>query len=210
MLYFLDLEFIERGPASPIDLISLGIVAEDGREFYAVSSEFDPNNASQWVVENVLNSLPPPPVDGNVARGCAFTGKHWKPKQDSSEATSQAWKTREQIAHDVLAFIGDDPAPIFWGEWCSYDWVVFCQLFGTMMDLPKGWPMRCRDVVQYCEDHLRLSTNDWPKSLETQGNHNALLGAKTVKARWEWCQEKELELRTERLGDGGVFRRFLP
>jgi hypothetical protein len=34
MNFFLDAEFIERGRHFPIELISLGIVAEDGRELY--------------------------------------------------------------------------------------------------------------------------------------------------------------------------------
>jgi hypothetical protein len=37
--YFYDCEFLEDGKT--IDFISIGIVAEDGREFYAVSNEFD-------------------------------------------------------------------------------------------------------------------------------------------------------------------------
>ena len=42
MKYFLDTEFSERGPMWPIQLISIGIVAEDGREFYAHSEDYDP------------------------------------------------------------------------------------------------------------------------------------------------------------------------
>lgn len=37
MRYFFDTEFHEDGQT--IDLISIGIVAEDGREFYAVSRD---------------------------------------------------------------------------------------------------------------------------------------------------------------------------
>ena len=40
MQYFYDTEFIDNG--RHIDLISIGIVAADGREFYSVSTEFDP------------------------------------------------------------------------------------------------------------------------------------------------------------------------
>ena len=52
MNYYLDTEFIEGkqaktilgikyGETKPtIDLISIGIVAEDGREYYAISKEF--------------------------------------------------------------------------------------------------------------------------------------------------------------------------
>ena len=38
--YFYDCEFIEDGRT--IDLVSIGVVDEHGREFYAVSTEFDP------------------------------------------------------------------------------------------------------------------------------------------------------------------------
>ena len=61
MKYFIDTEFIE-GVKKPlfgksrhfIDLVSIGIVCEDGREYYAVSNEFNPKDADKWVLENVL------------------------------------------------------------------------------------------------------------------------------------------------------------
>ena len=37
--YFYDCEFIEDGRT--VDLVSIGVVDEHGREFYAVSTEFD-------------------------------------------------------------------------------------------------------------------------------------------------------------------------
>lgn len=220
MKYFLDTEFIEDGKT--IDLISIGIVAEDGREYYAISTEFNPQKASSWVKKNVINSLP-----------SRYSFPEDSPRQ---RAESKAWKNRETIAIEVMAFLkgqpltdlkycarsgfeqsadklfgmsgfldhpnstvkdifndvnfSDDPLEI-WGEWCSYDWVVFCQLFGTMMDLPRGFPMRCRDIIQYCEDDLNINSSKLPKSLETDGNHNALLGAKTVKIRFDWLKTQE-------------------
>ena len=56
--FFYDCEFIEDGRT--IDLVSIGVVDEDGREFYAVSTEFDPARAIDWVRRNVLDKLPPP------------------------------------------------------------------------------------------------------------------------------------------------------
>ena len=58
MRYFYDCEFIEDG--TTIDLVSVGVVAEDGREFYAVSTEFDSSTAGPWVRRNVLPKLPNP------------------------------------------------------------------------------------------------------------------------------------------------------
>jgi hypothetical protein len=43
--YFYDTEFIENGKT--IDLISIGVVREDGRSYYAVSTEFKARKASQ-------------------------------------------------------------------------------------------------------------------------------------------------------------------
>ena len=61
MKYFIDTEFIEgfHKPMSGkrrhfIDLISIGIIAEDGREYYAISKEYNYDDASNWVKENVI------------------------------------------------------------------------------------------------------------------------------------------------------------
>src|SRR5260221_9854917 len=51
-----DTEFIEDGPERPIELISIGIVCEDGREYYAQSCEFNTRSANEWVQMNVLRS----------------------------------------------------------------------------------------------------------------------------------------------------------
>ena len=145
MRYFLDTEFIESGPKKPIQLISIGIVSEDLRTFYRISSEFNPDDANQWVKDNVLAQLE------DYERG-----------------------TLAQIADDVKRFC--DPAqfgkPEFWGYYADYDWVVFAQIFGTMMDLPKGFPMYCRDLKQFCDE---LGNPKLPE--QGKGEHNALADA---------------------------------
>jgi 3' exoribonuclease, RNase T-like len=55
MKYWIDTEFLER--PYTIDLISIGLVAEDGREFYAESSEVDWTKASQWTLQTVRPQL---------------------------------------------------------------------------------------------------------------------------------------------------------
>jgi hypothetical protein len=116
MRYFLDTEFDDNGRT--IELISIGIVGEDGREFYRISNEFDPEACNPWVKQNVLNQLTGP--------------RH----------------ARSEIRDGIKAFISGDSLPDFWGYFADYDWVVFCQLFGTMLSLPAGWPNMCMDVKQ--------------------------------------------------------------
>lgn len=77
MKIWFDTEFIEDGKT--IDLISIGMVAEDGREYYAEVAECDHSRADSWVQENVLAHL---------------TGET---------------KTRAQIAQDIIEFVGDEP-----------------------------------------------------------------------------------------------------
>lgn len=81
--------------------------------------------------------------------------------------------TREQARDKVLDFCGKDPE--FWAYYASYDWVVFCQLFGRMIDLPKGYPMYCNDLKQEID---RKGISNIPIN---DGNHNALSDALWVK-----------------------------
>lgn len=153
MKYYLDTEFIENGKT--IDLISIGIVCENGDSFYAENDECDFSKASQWVVENVFPYL-------------------------STQIYKR--KSREQIKTGILKFIGENK-PEFWGYYCDYDWVVFCQLFGTMMDFPKRFPMYCRDLKQLCDD---LGNPELP--VHGTGIHNALSDAEEILVRHHFLQ----------------------
>lgn len=162
MKYFFDTEFIE-GFHKPlfgkkrhfIDLISIGIVAEDGREYYAISNEFNRRDADDWVKEHVIDKL--------EQRATSFYDSP-RLKQNC-----RLYKTNSQIAQDIVAFCyphdfkeinkvefldrsikfgWNDPHPEFYAYYADYDWVVFCSLFGRMIDLPKGFPMYCRDLKQ--------------------------------------------------------------
>jgi hypothetical protein len=86
--------------------------------------------------------------------------------------------SRSHIASSVRSFAG--PSPEFWAYYADYDWVVLCQLYGTMMDLPEGWPMYCRDLKQLADENgADLS------SLKNPKEHHALADAQWVKAAYE-------------------------
>jgi hypothetical protein len=63
--------------------------------------------------------------------------------------------------------------PEFYGYYCDYDWVVFCQLFGKMIDLPKGFPMYCFDLKQEL-DRKVLKCGLWINSADLEFRINAL------------------------------------
>jgi hypothetical protein len=168
--YWLDTEFIEDGKT--IDLISIGIVSEDGREYYAISTEFDEEKASDWVKENVIPQLEP-----------------------RNQGGATFWKPRLHIKEDIIRFVltsrPNFEKPEFWAYYAGYDWVTFCQLFGSMMELPKifpmyCFPMYCRDIKQWCD---QLGNPELPK--QEKGEHNALADARWNKEAWEFLKKYE-------------------
>jgi len=170
-----------------IDLISIGIVAEDGRELYLISKDFnldeawnrfqldqghgdqrnDPPKKVYWLRENVLRpifyelmgkDIQFHDIDRN------FTKSHFR------ALIKHHGKTNAEIVEEVVRFVmpsseevpGIDfmqyqelySRPKFYGYYSDYDWVVFCWLFGKMIDLPKGFPMYCIDLKQMFDEKM--------------------------------------------------------
>ncbi len=166
MKYFLDTEFYEQ-PQS-LKLISIGIVAEDGREFYAENFDFawEEVPRDHWLQENVLPHL------SNKITKDFFAPLH-----------IPAYRYKD-IGAAILKWIGDDEDPEFWGYFADYDWVLFCWLFGTMMDLPKSFPMFCRDIQQR---RVEMGVRVLP---QLEGNaHNALDDARWTKQVYDYLED---------------------
>lgn len=140
-----------------VDLLSIGVVRADGEEYYAELAGADYDKANPWVAENVLPHL----IGGTAQR------------------------SRLQIADDVTAFAGDRPE--FWAYYADYDWVVLCQLYGTMMDLPQGWPLFCLDVKQWAV----MVGNPRLPELDGKAEHHALWDARETHMRWEFLRNRD-------------------
>jgi hypothetical protein len=226
MKYFIDTEFIEgkqdttipwlilkkRGgglsigqPKPTIDLISIGIVAEDSREYYAISKEFNIKEAwnrfqlkewtanpigkqeyikEYWIRNNVLKPIFYELMNKDIRFhniDKQFTYKNFK------KLITKYGKSNKQIATEIIEFckpiakhiVGKEigicegsfktitvakeygdliyeerNAPEFYGYYSDYDWVVFCWLFGNMIDLPSGFPMYCNDLKQTLDERI--------------------------------------------------------
>lgn len=167
--YWFDTEFIEDGRT--IELLSIGIVCEDGREFYAECLHADVSEASDWVKVNVLPCL-------------------WSQQKDktrfnewSRDGGTGGLLPKHFIAADIKEFCNPikHGRPEFWAYYADYDWVVFCQMFGTMMQFPDNYPMYCMDIKQWCK---QLGDPELPK--QQTGNYNALEDARHNKVMWEF------------------------
>ena len=155
MKFWFDTEFHDDG--TTIELISIGIVSEGDREYYAVCSEYDAARATPWISEHVLPFL-----------------------------VSTNRRTREEIRNDIFQFVEEGSAhdkapsiPEFWSYCGEYDWIVLRQLFGDLMAWPSAWPIFAMDIAQW---RVHLGSPELPK--QTDGHHNALSDARHVRACW--------------------------
>jgi hypothetical protein len=151
--YYVDFEF-EDDMVLPL---SIGIVSQDGRELYIVRPDWlgvvTTSKNYEWLKEHVVPHLE-------------------RASADETEFTAH-WSTR------IEQFIGDDLEPQFWGYFSDYDWVLFCQLFGRMVDLPEHFPKFCLDLKQ-----LAISCGvkeSLKKLVPIKDEHNALADARWMR-----------------------------
>lgn len=123
MKYFVDTEYDWHPKEGRIVPISIGIVAEDGREFYALTTDYIPGRCSPFVEGHVL-----PFVTADVG----YVPIH---------------NNRPVIAGLIRKFIGPD-CPEFWGDYAAFDYVVLSMVMGEFADWPQGWPMHINDCRQ--------------------------------------------------------------
>lgn len=177
---FYDTEFIEDGHT--IDLISIGIVTDDGREYYAVNNDrrvIQEAVEHEWLSENVVPSLPLKRYDhaGGMSVATDRYGRmiefaaRWD--WDRTHPDFAHVKPRHQIATDLVRIVRATTDPQLWAWYGAYDHVVLCQLFGPMVKLPKGMPMFTNDLKQEC---VRLGDPRVPE--QEAGAHNALADAR--------------------------------
>lgn len=184
MRYFIDTEFNEDGDADrpTITLISIALVAEDGRELYCINRDVKEEDCNAWVREHVFPNL---------------YGSSMKGVPEDQHVT-----TLSDIRKRIEYFVGDDPKPEFWGYYCDYDWVVFCWLWGAMVNLPKHFPKYCIDLKQLMHE-LGIPAMSGPAELgrvpATIGGpeHNALSDARWNAAVYAKLEEGVLARKVE-------------
>jgi hypothetical protein len=181
MKFYLDTEFLHT--SRTIDLISIGIMAEDGREYYAVCQDapWERIIAHDWLMENVVESM--------LKSGSVLFERNPAVPADLGRLTANPdhrdVKQHFMIRREVMTFLlrhNDGFPPELWGWYSGFDYVVLSQLFGTMADYPSSLPMWINDLRQETE---RLGVY---QSLPVQagGLHNALEDAKWNKQVGEY------------------------
>lgn len=175
-IYF-DFEFIDDGHTlTPIsvgmctdDIPSVHLPGEFELAHFYNEYQFDPSRANDWVRQHVFPNL-------------------------QAEAVGSYGNTRVEVARAIREWVAEacgDTEPRFVGYYPSYDWVLLCQHFGNMMQLPDGWPKRPICLRQLAED-VGIPRSDFPKPTGPEKEHHALEDAKWIREldgflhkRWE-------------------------
>ena len=121
-LYF-DCEF--TGLVKDTSLISIGFISECGKTFYAEFTDYDKSKIDEWLEENVIkrlkfNDLP----DSGIII-------------DSDPSNFEIKANKNSIAEHLKIWISQFGKIEIWSDCLSYDWVLFCDLFGGAMSVPE-------------------------------------------------------------------------
>jgi len=107
MRVFFDTEF--TGLHQGTTLMSIGLVDENGRTFYAELNDYDEQQVDDWIKDNVIAN---------------FTGKNTLSMSELKDSLTEWFEEYDQVE--------------IWSDCLAYDWVLFVNIFGTAFDLPKS------------------------------------------------------------------------
>jgi hypothetical protein len=175
---FFDTEF--TGLHQNTTLVSIGCMAEDGRQFYAEFDDFDESQVNYWIQSNVIYNLVSS-IEGD-----------WCYENDTITGRSGA---TEQIMPLLSDWLKEFEQPVeMWSDTLAYDWVLFCQLFGGALSLPDYIYYIPFDIatlfkVQGIDPDINREEFAGIANHPDKQKHNALWDAKVIKA----CYERLIE-----------------
>lgn len=173
---FLDTEF--TGLHKNTTLISIGLVAEDGKTFYGEFADYDKSQIDSWLQENVINNT-----------------LFLKDKDNEDSCTKlnkyQHVGATNTIRADLKDWFTQYDSIEMWSDCLAYDWVLFNDLFGHAFNIPKNVYYIPFDICTL----FKLKGIDPDINREefagmTGTKHNALHDAKVIKA----CYDKLISM----------------
>ncbi len=174
MKIFFDTEF--TGLHQKTTLISIGLVSENGREFYAEFTDYDRSQVDDWLCDNVLSNLILQPL-GEPNAPTVWPG---------NSVCGNTQRIKVELENWFASFDGKIE---IWSDCLAYDWVLFNQLWGHAFNIPKMIyyiPFDISTLMKIKGVDPDISRENFA-GLNTTNNqkHNALWDAKVIKACYE-------------------------
>ena len=182
MKIFFDTEF--TGLHKNTELISIGLIAENGNTFYGEITNYDKSQVDDWIQKNVINNL-------------KHNGHHIIEETKESYEISMNF---EDVSFALNKWLKQFDTVEWVSDVCHYDMVLLIDLLtnhGSALDLPYGKiNSACHDINQDIAEAYHISEIlAFDKSREeilkdskieiTGEKHNSLYDAKVIKAIYE-------------------------
>ena len=138
MLLFFDTEF--TGLRKNTTLISLGIVAENDKTFYAEFNDYDRKQMNKWLEDSVMKYLKFPIEIANRDIGRA----------DHIYSDNFTMVGNKKLIKDYLIkWLTQFKEPLqLVSDVCHYDMVLFIDIFDDAFSLPENLSPTCHDINQ--------------------------------------------------------------
>jgi hypothetical protein len=185
---FFDTEF--TGLHQKTTLISIGLISECGKTFYAEFNDFDYSQTGDWIKENVLSKLKYNGTFQILEQNEKITGVYHPMGSDSISYKSN----KENIREKLTTWLEQFGEVEMWSDCLAYDWVLFNNIFGDAFSIPKNVYYIPFDICTlfYLKgidaDVSRETFADMkpsaavPPSEPAESKHNALWDAKVIRA----------------------------
>ena len=131
MKIFFDTEF--TGLRQCTTLISIGMVSENNRQFYAELTDYDEKQCDDWIKDNVLEVL---------------HTRYPRDIEESEYIQNLHVGNRCDIAKALAIWLKQFDYVEFVSDVCHYDFVLLINLFGSAFNLPKNVCPACYDINQ--------------------------------------------------------------
>lgn len=188
MNLFFDTEF--TGLHKNTTLISLGIVSEDGKKFYAEFTDYDEIQCNDWIKENVIKNLK---LSG-MGIGVSDT--------DENPPLRIVMGDKRYIYQEMNEWIQQFGIIQFVSDVCHYDFVLLIDLLtngGTALDLPENISAVCHDLNMDIARHYHISDREafdmsrekimndlcGSEDVAAGDKHNSLYDAEVIRAIWK-------------------------
>ena len=182
MKIFMDTEF--TGLHQNTTLISIGLVSECGKTFYAELTDYDKSQIDEWLQENVIKNLTLDYLKRDIDNYCNI---------DITDSNNLKFKgTLSNLKVELEKWLSQFNQVEIWSDCLAYDWVLFNQIFGHAFNIPKNvyyipfdicTLMKIKDVdPDISREDFGLNGRDVPSDVN---KHNALFDAEIIKLCYE-------------------------
>lgn len=136
-IYF-DTEF--TGLHKNTTLISIGLISECGKTFYAELNDYDKSQIDEWLQNNVINNLiMSEPKEGENEYYVASRHIDNEVGNDLYKSYSlQLRCNKERLKEELTKWLSQFEQVEIWSDCLSYDWVLFNDIWGHAFSIPKN------------------------------------------------------------------------